>query len=415
MNKFIIIITGLFFILFTGIPSVAQQELNRYLETAGKNNPDLKARYDQYRAALEKVPQVGALPDPQLMFGYFIKPVETRLGAQRASISLSQAFPWFGTLSAQKDAATLMAKSDFEMFEDAKVKLYSEVKATYYNLYFIQKAIDIANENLGLLDTYKQLAQTSFEAGHSAFVDVLRVQMEWEDLNNKILFLQDSKKPLVTKFEELLNTSLTSEISIPDTLWSEDINLTETAIQDSIMANNLSLKTFDFKSESYNSQAEAARKMGLPSFNLGFNYINISPRTDMDVAGNGRDAFIFPQIGIRIPLYREKYKAMVSETRIRQEAVNFSKENTENKLKTSLAQVYRDYTDAFRRVVLYRKQKSYAEQSLSLLVTSYSTNGKNFEEVIRMDRRLLNYELELEKARVEQNTYAAKINYLMGQ
>ena len=415
MNRLYNIITGLLLILLAGFQARAQQELDRYLEMAGKNNPELKAKFDEYRAALEKAPQVGALPDPQLMFGYFIQPVETRLGAQRASISISQAFPWFGTLSAQKDAATLMAKSDFEMFEDAKVKLYSEVKATYYRIYFIRKAIDITHENLGLLDTYKQVAQTSFEAGHSGFVDVLRVQMEWEDLNNKLTYLQDSERPLIAKFEELLNAQLTDEIVVPDTLWSETIDLDVTAVQDSIMVNNPLLKTFDFKSESYNSQAEAARKMGLPSFNLGFNYINISPRTDMDVAGNGRDAFIFPQIGIRIPLYREKYKAMVSENRIRQEAVNFTKENTENKLKTNLEQVYRDYTDAVRRVELYRKQTGYAKQSLNLLVTSYSTDGKNFEEVIRMERRLLGYELELEKARVEQNTYAANINYLMGK
>ncbi len=415
MNKLIRIILAGFITLISGNFVFAQKELDQYLETAGKNNADLKAKFDLYRAALEKVPQVGALPDPQLMFGYFVQPVETRVGAQRASISLSQAFPWFGTLHAEKEAAGLMAKADFETFEDAKVKLFSEVKATYYKLYFLQKAISFTNENLHLLNTYKQLAQSNFEAGRTGFVDVLRVQMEWEDLDNRLAYLQDSKEPLVTKFEELLNTQIENNISLPDSLWSETIDISKPSLVDSIMANNLMLKKLDLENESYASTTEAARKMGAPSFSLGFNYINISPRTDVTMAGNGKDAFIFPQIGIRIPLYRDKYKAMINENKIRQESVSFAKENTENHLKTNLEEVYRDYMDAVRRVDLYRKQSGYANQALNLLVTAYSTEGKNFEEVIRMERKLLSYELELEKARVEQNTYAAKINYLMGQ
>ncbi len=415
MNKIMKLIPALLMIILISNTGYAQKELDQYLIIAGKNNADLKAKFDQYRAALEKVPQVGALPDPQLMFGYFIQPVETRMGPQRATVSLTQAFPWFGTLKTQKVASGLMAKAEFEMFEDAKVKLYSEVKATYYKLYFLGKAIDITNENLSLLNTYRQLAQTNFEAGRSGFVDVLRVQMEYEDLNNKLYYLRDSREPLMTKFSELLNTKMDSTVSLPDTLWSESIDIPKASIQDSILANNLSLKKLDLENDSYASQTEAARKMGDPSFSLGFTYIDIGPRTDVTMAGNGKDAFIFPQIGIRIPLFRDKYRAMVKENQFRQESVSFTKQDTENKLKTGLEQVYRDYTDAVRRVDLYRKQYGYARQSLNLLVTSYSTDGRNFEEVIRMERRLLFYELELEKARVEQNTFAANINYLMGQ
>jgi cobalt-zinc-cadmium efflux system outer membrane protein len=48
-------------------------------------------------------------------------------------------------------------------------------------------------------------------------------------------------------------------------------------------------------------------------------------------------------------------------------------------------------------------------------LAQYSTAGTNFEEVLRMDRQLLNYKLDLEKARVDQNTFVAKINYLAGK
>jgi len=392
-----------------------QDYLDNYLKIAAENNPELKARFNQYLAKLEIVSQVGTLPDPQVMFGIFIQPVETRVGAQKANISVTQAFPWFGTLGAQKDAATSMAKSEFEKFEDAKLALFNEVKTTYYNLYYLQKATDIARENLDLLESFRELTKVSFESGKSGFVDVLRVEMEWEDLHNNFLYLEDSKEPLETKFEELLNVPVEQPISFPDTLWTENIAVPKDTLIGNILTNSPKLKQLTLESDSYLNQIKASRKMSLPSFTLGFNYINISPRTDMEVPGNGKDAFLFPQISIRIPLYQSKYKSMIKENELKQEAVNFSRENTENKLTTELEKVYRDYIDAQRRVALYKKQEGYADQSMSLLTTAYSTEGKNFEEVIRMERRLLSYSLELEKARVEQNAFAAYINYLMGK
>jgi len=54
----------------------AQDELNDYLKIAATNNPGLKAMFSDYMAAMERVPQVGTLPDPNFAFGYFIQPVE---------------------------------------------------------------------------------------------------------------------------------------------------------------------------------------------------------------------------------------------------------------------------------------------------------------------------------------------------
>lgn len=101
----------------------AQDDLNQYLQTAAKNNPGLKARFNEYMAALEVAPQVKALPDLQVAFGYFIQPVETRVGPQRFKISVSQMLPWFGTNGAKEDVAVQAAKAKFEAFQEAKSKL----------------------------------------------------------------------------------------------------------------------------------------------------------------------------------------------------------------------------------------------------------------------------------------------------
>ena len=121
----------------------AQEQLQEYRQLAGENNPQVQAAFKEYMAAMEQVPQVGAMPDPTLAFGIFLQPVETRVGAQQFTSSLSQKFPWFGTLGAKKDAASQLAKAKYEDFVEAKLKLYREVGITYNELYFLQKSIGI--------------------------------------------------------------------------------------------------------------------------------------------------------------------------------------------------------------------------------------------------------------------------------
>ena len=101
--------------------------LDRYLIIAAENNPGLESRFNEYLAALEVSPQVKALPDPQLAFGYFIQPVETRVGPQEFRISASQMFPWFGTLKSKENVAIQTAKAKYEAFEEAKSKLFNEI------------------------------------------------------------------------------------------------------------------------------------------------------------------------------------------------------------------------------------------------------------------------------------------------
>ena len=91
----------------------AQQQLTDYLKIAADNNPGLKSKFSDYMAAMQRVPQVSALPDPTLTFGYFVLTPETRVGPQNWNVSIAQQFPWFGLLKTQGDVATQFAKAKY--------------------------------------------------------------------------------------------------------------------------------------------------------------------------------------------------------------------------------------------------------------------------------------------------------------
>ena len=119
--KFVI---NIIILIILGVTAGQAQTLDDYFRNAAENNPGLQAKYKEFEAALQKVPQVSTLPDPTFSFGYFISPVETRVGPQQAKFSLTQMFPWFGTLKAQGNAAALMAEAKYQSFLDARKQLF---------------------------------------------------------------------------------------------------------------------------------------------------------------------------------------------------------------------------------------------------------------------------------------------------
>ncbi|MBL4594541.1 MAG: TolC family protein [Flavobacteriales bacterium] len=106
---------------------------------------------------------------------------------------------------------------------------------------------------------------------------------------------------------------------------------------------------------------------------------------------------------------------MVREASFKIEATQFQKEEKKNQLTILFEKGYKDYKDGERRIVLFQKQLKLAKKSLNILLTSYSSNGQNFEEVLRMERKMLKYGLELDKARADKNAAVAFINYLIGK
>ena len=396
------------------IPLVAsaQQELDNYLVIAAENNPGLQVKFKEYMAALEVAPQVNALPDPQAAFAYFISPVETRVGPQQFRFSASQMFPWFGTLQAKENVANQAAKEKYEAFLESKSRLFNEVRSNYYNIYFNRRAIEITAENLGILGSFKKLANIKVETGKVSAVDGYRIEMEIGDMENGLALLKDNQHLLEVMFVNLLNADSELEISTPEILWTRGIGLRKDQVWDTINSNNHQLLAISLQQDGLTFRKELAEKTGKPDFSIGFGYTMVGQGED-NLAGT--DAFVFPNIGITIPLYRNKYRAMVNEVVYLQEAKESEKIDKINFLEILLEKSWKDYMDSDRRIELYINQQELAEQSLKLLETEYATGNKNFEEILRMERKLLAYGLELEKARSDKQAAISFINSLMGK
>ena len=405
MKKYIAILIAM---LFYSSLSFAQT-LEDYYKIAAENNPGLQALYKEYEAALQKVPQVSTLPDPTFSFGYFISPVETRVGPQQAKFSLTQMFPWFGTLKAQGDAAALMAEAKFQSFIDARNKLYFQVASAYYPLYELKDLIRIEQENISILESYKTIANQKFKNGTGTMVDVLRVDIMLKDAQTNLSILRDKEKTLLTSFNKLLNRPETDLVSINDSLKA--VTLAENFRKDSLLTANPKLKALDLKFQSAVAAERAAEKQGLPKLGVGLDYVMVGERTDLSMPDNGKNV-LMPMVSISIPIFRAKYKASVKEAQLMQESYTLQKQEVANTLISDYESSWFQVQQQLQLLSLYEQQIQTTQQSLNLLFTSYANSGKEFEEVLRMQQQLLKYQKMKATALVQYQIAVERINYL---
>ena len=127
-----------------------------------------------------------------------------------------------------------------------------------------------------------------------------------------------------------------------------------------------------------------------------------------------KDALLFPSVGLTIPIYRKKYKAMINEARYLQASEIAKKEDKRNTMHTVFENALKDFNDGHRRIILNNRQSEIANKVLDVLITSYATNSRDFEEVLRIERQLLGYKLAEQKASIDKNAAVAFIQYMLG-
>lgn len=393
-------------------PALKAQEnevLGQYLRQAAENNPGVQASFNNYYAALEKVPQVGALPDPKILFGYYIPSMEIRMGERVFDLGLSQSFPWFGTLQAQKDEASRQAEMQYQVFLKEKNDLFYKVKSAYYKLYANQKSISITEEYLKILRKDERLALNRVEAGRASMSDVLRVQMEIKENQTRLEFFRDNKQSLASGFNALLNRPVDEQVAVTDSLGMPGLTMNDKSLMDSVLNKNPELNRLREQDAALESRIAVAKKSGMPSLDLGVSYANMSPLPEMEA---NRQVMLMPMATISIPLYRKKYKAMVNEAGLQRRSVQHEIADMQNTLQADLVSAINNYKDAERKVALYNELLIQARQTLNILTAAYMGGEEDYEEVLRVEQQLLRYQLDLENARADLNTSVALIEKL---
>lgn len=402
----------IFLLLMTISVGSNAQSLEEYLDLAVQNNPEIRAAFTNFEAAMQQAPQVSALPDPTLTMSAFGQMIETRVGRQEARFNLMQMFPWFGTLSLKKDAANLMAEAAFQKYLDKRNEVFLLVKENYAELYELQQMVRLERENFSILETYRKLALNKFSNAKGSMVDVVRIDIKKNESATNIRLLEDRQKPLQVMLNSLLNRGMNEQVAIPETLpiLPEIASIS----MDGLFEANPKLLKLKRQRESYETQQLLAKKAGYPMIGIGVDYSIIGRRDVPDLALNGQDA-IMPMLSVTLPVFRKKYKAARKEAELQGQATEHEIQALKNTLYSEFSMAGYDFQKADELRRLYQKQTKTTEQAIKLLLTGFSNDTSDFDEILGMNQDLLIYRSGIATQTKEGFIAQSKIAYLLSK
>jgi len=369
------------------------QSLEDLQHRAAENNLELKAQFKRFEAQLEGITQAKSWQDPNLSFGYFISPTETRVGPQIARFSLTQKLPWFGTYKAKGDIAAFRAEAEFEKFQDQKLKLFLNVAQKYYDLLALRYIIDLETKQLDILENLKVIVESNYKNNKARLVDILRVDLEMDKQLSTVQVLKDQGQVFVTQINQLMNSKLNTPVQILNP--KQILEQNERIEIDSMVRNHPRLEAIRKLKASNKAESELAKKEAMPQFGLGLDYAIIQDR-NVQNAEAGQDA-IMPMLSVSLPIFGKKNKSRKKAVSLQGESIEFQLENEESRLETEIQVALYKQDELFSLLSLYDKQLLSLKDILQLSETALANASIGIEEVLCLQEERLLYEKQRAK------------------
>jgi cobalt-zinc-cadmium efflux system outer membrane protein len=421
--RYQLLISGVVFFSLLSISSGANQQvtdvnnltkLEDYLAFAALNNAGLEAAFENWKAAVEQVPQSQSLPDPKFTYGYFIKEVETRTGPQRQRLSLVQMFPWFGVLEARTDAAAAEAKAAHKRYEAAKLELFYKVKDSFYEYAYLAQALEIAKQNLELLKHFEEVARTRYTAAAGSHPDIIRAQIELAILEDKLKTLEELRMPIVTGLNSILNRKTDLPLLWPEKPQFNLVKIDRSVVTAKMIADNPQLQALDFDVAAAKARVELAKKKFYPDINVGIDWIQTDEAITAGVRDSGKDPVI-AMLSLNLPIWTDSYKAAKLQAEALMRNRSSKKVQSQNDLVAQLEKTLYEFEDSARKVELYKGILiPKAKEMLDASEVAYQAGTVDFLSLIDAQRKLLEFELSLERIVTTNLQKLAQLEMLIG-
>jgi outer membrane protein TolC len=186
-------------------------------------NPMLQAAHLSADAAAERVPQAGALPDPEVEFALMNRMVgdfgATTEPMTMNQVRVTQMLPWPGVLGNRKRSARSLAAAANLDADEAERVLVARVKRVYFELAYMDRAIATMSETRELLRTFLDVSTTMYAVGTGLQQDVLQAQVAVARMSEEITVMEQNRVAMAARLNALLGREATVPVpalELPD-------------------------------------------------------------------------------------------------------------------------------------------------------------------------------------------------------
>jgi outer membrane protein TolC len=298
------------------LPGVAagqdtEADLGALLERARSASPLIAAAERAVAAARARAEAAGALPDPRLALGLTNALVSDPLSSDdmmtMRMVQLGTTIPYPGKLALDREAARWrLAVAEAER-EATLREVVADVRKAYYELAFLDRAIDVVRENRSLLGDLAEVTAARYRVGTGPQQDVLKADVETTRLGDELLGLARERETILARLNALLDRPVETPLPAPKLpaailaaavpAAGESVTFTAAALDPAggsagpipsraallefARAGDPRLAAIASRVEAERAEAELAGKAALPDFDVLVGYGQRSGREDM--------------------------------------------------------------------------------------------------------------------------------------
>jgi outer membrane protein TolC len=399
--------------------SVPPENLTDLITTALANNPELKSSQSRWQMFANKAKQASALEDPMFMFKLqnmlAREPLVFNKDPQSAkAIGISQQLPFWGKRALKQEIAQYEGESYRWANEERKLELVRMVKETYYQLYAVDKSLDIVGKNLGILTDFVTIAESKYSVGQGVQQDIYKAGLEKSKMLDMQITLQQQRRSLEANLNYLLYRPDSTPVGkIPDFDLPQQ-SLSARQLKETAYEKRPQVKSLISLANKGQAAQRLARKEYWPDFNLSFEYMFREAVSTEMISDPGYNMFTVG-VTFNLPFQRERRQAMVAEASSERdmslEELNALKNSIGYSINDILAQMERRQ----KLVELYKVGIiPQAEQSLESAVIGYRVNKVDFLTLLDGRMNLFNYERELYESQAEYMMKLAQLEAVVG-
>jgi len=377
-------------------------------------NPGLEAARQNWLAELELLPQAASLPDPVVSARYYIQEVETRVGPQEWGVGLSQKFPWIGKRGRLEERAAARAEAARARYDAKLLATIEEVKTAWYELFYLERSIATVRENGELLAHLEEVVRTRYSSGDASYADLIRAQVERDRLADRLSSLEDRRRPQAAKLNRTLHREPDAPVPHSTELSGAGTVRATRDLREQLEDASPELRILRHELLATAKNIELARLARRPDLTFGIEYIETGNAEPSSIPGSGDDPVI-ASLSFNVPLWSARNRALEREARARHRGVTQSIGSERDRLLAELETELFHARDAQRQMTLYGNSLvPKARQSMEATETAFRSGQSGYLDLVDAQRLLLEFGLNLERARTDHALAIARLERLVG-
>lgn len=383
------------------------------------SNPSLAVIQARAEALAEIPEQAESLPDPRLSINMVNLPLNTfsftQEGMTQLQVGITQTLPYPGKLALRSQALSFEVDAAQADVEENRLQLVRDVRTVWWNLFYLNQALEVIARNQTLLIQIINVAETRYQVGQGFQQDILLAQLELSKLKDNEIRAQNMRENEAARLNVLLGRSSHSPVPLPVSVPEElPLVLSVKALQIRAESSRPILMSQQGRINAARRRIDLAKKAYAPDFQLGAMY---GLRSGSNSDGSRRADFGSITFSMNLPIYTDnKQDRAVDQRNAEWMEQKYQLQDQRNQVVSQVQQAVNDFQRAGERTRLFKEQIiPQAAQTVEATLAGYQVGKVDFLTLLRSQTSLYDYETQYWKAFSSANQALARLIAAVGE